>query len=57
MEVDTMKKIFANPEIEVKEFAVENIVTTSVGTEDPTGSVTADTASIVVDAKDLSWVF
>ena len=52
-----MKKIFANPEIEVKEFAVENIVTTSVGTEDVSGSVTEATASLTVDVKNVTWVF
>lgn len=52
-----MKKIFANPEIEIKEFAVENIVTTSVGTEDVSGAVTEATASLTVDVKDVQWVF
>ena len=52
-----MKKIFANPEIEIKEFAVENIVTTSVGTAD--SNVNADNASLTVDlkGKDVQWTF
>jgi hypothetical protein len=53
-----MKKIFANPEIEIRGFELENIVTTSgpiAGGSDT--EVTAETAAIGVNVGEINnWV-
>lgn len=47
-----MKKLFADPKMEIKEFAVENIVTTSAKVDE---TVNDTNAAIKVNAQDLNW--
>lgn len=54
-----MKKLFTNPEMEIKGFELENIVTTSAINGDENNAITAETAAVGVDLSQYpaeQWV-